>query len=73
MEVVHVVDPASVTYSIDPTMTGQIYQQMYDQTMANAKSHLLEICSSVGISQRFKYVAHSDCVVKYLEKIICNH
>jgi universal stress protein A len=63
LEVVHVVDPASVTYSIDPTMTGQIYQQMYDQTMANAKSHLLEICSSVGISQeqthlRYGRVAH---------------
>lgn len=63
IEVVHVVDPASVTYSIDPTMTGQIYQQMYDQTMSNAKTHLLEVCASVGISPeqthlRYGRVAH---------------
>lgn len=63
LEVVHVVDPASITYSIDPTMTGQIYQDMYEQTMANAQSRLIEICAplGIGIDQlhiRYGRVAH---------------
>ena len=63
LEVVHVVDPATVTYSIDPTMTGQVYQQMYDQTMANAQARLVEICSPLGLTTdqlhvRYGRVAH---------------
>ena len=63
MEVVHVVDPASVTYSIDPTMTGQIYQQMYEQTMANARARMVELCEPFGFSAdqlhvRYGRVAH---------------
>jgi len=63
LEVVHVVDPASVTYSIDPTMTGQIYQQMYEQTVANARARLVELCGPFGFTEeqlhvRYGRVAH---------------
>jgi universal stress protein A len=63
LEVVHVVDPASVTYSIDPTMTGEIYQQMYEQTVANARARLVELCKPFGIGEdklhvRYGRVAH---------------
>ncbi len=63
LEVVHVVDPSTVTYSIDPTMTGQVYQQMYDQTMARAQSRLLEICAPFDFTEeqlhvRYGRVAH---------------
>jgi universal stress protein A len=63
LEVVHVVDPASITYSIDPTMTGQIYQDLYEQTMANAQARLVEICVPLGIGMdqlhiRYGRVAH---------------
>ncbi len=63
LEVVHVVDPASVSYSIDPTMTGQVYQQMYEQTVANAKGRLIELCGPLGFSDdqlhvRYGRVAH---------------
>ena len=63
MEVVHVVDPSAVTYSIDPTMTGQIYQQMYEQTVANARARMSELCSPFGIADdqlhvRYGRVAH---------------
>ena len=63
IEVVHVVDPSSVTYSIDPTMTGQVYQQMYDQTLANAQARMVELCSPMGFSTdqlhvRYGRVAH---------------
>ena len=63
VEVVHVVDPASITYSIDPTMTGQIYQQMYEQTVANAQARLTELCTPFGFSAdqlhvRYGRVAH---------------
>ena len=63
LEVVHVVDPASITYSIDPTMTGQIYQDVYDRTMANAQARLVDICAPLGIGTdqlhvRYGRVAH---------------
>jgi len=63
LEVVHVVDPSSVTYSIDPTMTGKIYQQMYEQTVANAHARLVELCTPFGITEdqlhvRYGRVAH---------------
>ena len=63
LEVVHVVDPASVTYSVDPTMTGQLYQQMFDQVMGNSKRRLAEICAPFAIlteRQHLRYgrVAH---------------
>lgn len=63
LEVVHVVDPASVTYSIDPTMTGQVYQQMYEQTVANARARLIELCEPFGFAEdqlhvRYGRVAH---------------
>lgn len=63
MEVLHVVDPASVTYSIDPTFTGQIYQQVYEQTMAHARERLVEVCAPFNLPEsqlhvRYGKVAH---------------
>jgi universal stress protein A len=63
MEVVHVIDPSSITYSIDPTMTGQVYQQMYEQTMANAQTRMRELCIPHGLAEdqlhvRYGRVAH---------------
>jgi universal stress protein A len=63
LEVVHVVDPASVTYSVDPTMTGQMYQQMFEQVMSTSKRRLAEICAPFAISTdrqhvRYGRVAH---------------
>ena len=58
LEVVHVVDPASVTYSVDPTMTGQMYQQMFEQVMSNSKRRLAEICAPFAISTDCQHVRY---------------
>ncbi len=63
LEVVHVVDPTSVAYSIDPTMSGEMYQQRYEQTMADARRRLIELCAPFGIDEtrlhvRYGRVAH---------------
>ena len=63
LEVVHVVDPASISYSIDPTMTGHMQQQLYEQTMANAQARLAEVCEPYGLAAdqlhvRYGRVAH---------------
>ncbi len=44
--VVHVVDPASIAYSADPTMTGKLFQNAYETTMANARRMLEHIVES---------------------------
>lgn len=58
LEVVHVVDPTSVAYSVDPTMTGQMYQQMYDQAMADAARRLGEICLPYGVEASAQHVRY---------------
>ncbi len=63
LEVVHVVDPTSVAYSIDPTMSGEVYKQRYEATMADARRRLIELCSPYGIDEtrlhvRYGRVAH---------------
>lgn len=63
LDVVHVVDPTTVAYSVDPTMSGQMYQQMYDQTMADAQRRLVELCEPFKIDAtkfhvRYGRVAH---------------
>jgi universal stress protein A len=58
LEVVHVVDPSSVAYSVDPTMTGTLYQQMFDQVMGNSKRRLLEICAPFAIAPEHQHVRY---------------
>ena len=63
LEVVHVVDPTSVVYSVDPTMTGHMYQQMHDQAMNNAAARMARLCAPFGIGEtarhlRYGRVAH---------------
>ena len=58
IEVVHVVDPASVTYSVDPTMTGQLYQEMFEQVMGNGKRRLAEICAPFAIPADCQHVRY---------------
>ena len=43
-DVVTVVDPASVAYSVDPTMTGAMFQQSYDTSIENARLRLVNLC-----------------------------
>jgi len=58
LEVVHVVDPASMSYSVDPSMTGHIYQQQYDQTMANARARMRELCEPFGLDESQLHVRY---------------
>ena len=63
LEVVHVVDPTSVAYSIDPTMSGEVYQARYEATMADARRRLIELCAPFGIDEtrlhvRYGRIAH---------------
>ncbi len=58
LEVVHVVDPTSVAYSIDPTMSGEMYQQRYEQTMADARRRLIELCAPFGIDETLLHVRY---------------
>ena len=58
LEVVHVVDPTSVAYSVDPTMTGQMYQDMYEQAIAAASARLDELCQTHGIGADAQHVRY---------------
>ncbi len=63
LEVVHVVDASAVKYSVDPTMTGKMYDEMYQQTLAAAAARLDALCAPLGIDKsrqhiRYGRVAH---------------
>ncbi len=49
VEVVHVVDPASIAYSADPTMTGKLFQAAYETAMANARNALEKRCQPYNL------------------------
>ena len=44
VDVLYVVDPTTVIYAADPTLTGKMYTEMYERAMANARRRLGEIC-----------------------------
>jgi universal stress protein A len=62
-DVVNVVDPTSVGYSIDPTMSGKMYQEQYEQAIARTEARLAEICDATDLPidqqiVRYGRVAH---------------
>lgn len=57
-DVVHVVEPTTVAYSVDPTMTGTLYERTYDEAMAAARSRLEALCAPFGI-------APEHCLLRY--------
>ncbi len=62
-DVVTVVDPTSVGYSMDPTMSGKMYEAQYDQAVARAKKRLQQLCESADLPVneqivRYGRVAH---------------
>ena len=63
LEVVHVVDASAVKYSVDPTMTGKMYDEFYQQTLDAAAARLDVLCAPLGIDKsqqhiRYGRVAH---------------
>ena len=62
-DVVNVLDPTAVGYSIDPTMSGKFYEEQYKQAMTHVEQRLEEIISAVDIPVenrivRYGRVAH---------------
>lgn len=63
LSVVHVIFPADVGYSPDPTMTGAMYQQTHDVAMENAARRLRSLSTPYGIEPlhchvRYGRIAH---------------
>ena len=58
VDVVHVVDPSGITYTADPTMTGKMYKQSYENALEKARIRLEELCKPHGITPE-------NCHIRY--------
>jgi universal stress protein A len=57
-DVLHVVEPTTVAYSVDPTMMGTMYERTYEEAMAAARLRLEALCAPFGI-------APEHCLLRY--------
>lgn len=51
LHVVHVVLPQYVQYSFDPTFTGSLTRSLEEDAIANASTHLAQLCASMDIPE----------------------
>ena len=58
VDVLYVVDPTTVIYAADPTLTGKMYTEMYERAMANARRRLGEICEPFSVSSERRHVRY---------------
>ncbi len=63
LSVITVVDPTTLAYTVDPTMTGKMMRSSYDQAMLSARDQLVELCEPYNITPeqcdvRYGRIAH---------------
>jgi len=63
LDVLHVVDPTTVLYTVDPTLTGRMYQRNYEAAMTDARNRIQVLCAPYDIDAthchvRYGRVAH---------------
>ena len=58
IDVVYVVDPTTVEYTVDPALSGTMYEEIYNTTMDNAQRRLRKLCKPYAI-------ADDHCHVRY--------
>ena len=54
--VLHVVEPRYLHYSVDPTLTGSIIHSLEAEAMASTKSRVAELCAPFGIDEEDQHV-----------------
>ena len=58
IDVLYVVDPTTVEYTLDLTLSGSMYQEIYKTAMDNARQRLLKICKSYAIADKRCHVRY---------------
>lgn len=56
LQVLHVVEPQYVQYSLDPTLTGSMTRELEQNAISNAQQRLHELCKPYGIGADAQYV-----------------
>lgn len=51
IDVLYVVDPASVEYTVDPSFGGSVYEEIYQTAMDNAERRLAALCKPHAVTQ----------------------
>ena len=55
-DVIHVVEPQFIQYSMDPTLTGSMTHDLEKSAVENAKARLRTLCQAYGIPQASQHV-----------------